>query len=175
VLSTLAIIPCTSQKAEEPGPAKEVWVGHHFQATLMHVEEFFDEVRIMSFKYGMIPPDFIIEPYDVNIHFEPWEVRVRWKRLILRHVQELMDELKPGIVGLYVGKADAPWLAKKLTQANPDVVIITPWAGKGIGERIEQAYEGISPFIVDGEDIRAEDSDQSETQHGDGTPTEPST
>lgn len=157
MLKTVAIIPCMNQKSDEPGPAREVWVGHHFQATLMHVEEFYDQVFIISFKYGLITPDTIIEPYDINIHFEPWDVRVKWKRMVIQQVKDFLIEQQPGIVGLYSGKEDADWLSKKINQNAPDVLCTTPWRGKGVGQRIEEAYEGTNPFIIEGKDIRKEE------------------
>jgi hypothetical protein len=154
-VTTLAIIPCTNQKSEEAGPAREVWVGVHFQLTLMYAEEFFDETRIMSFKYGMIRPDDVIEPYDMNIHYEPLAVRVRWKRLVMGHCVQLVEEYKPNVVGLFVGKADQDWLKKTFTGRGARVIV--PWAGLGTGQRQEAAYGGLNPFIVDGVDIRKED------------------
>lgn len=153
-MTTLAIIPCTNQKSDEPGPAREVWIGGHFQLTLMHVEEFFDEVRIMSFKYGMITPDQVIEPYDMNIHMEPLPVRVRWKRMVMQQIQDLVETYQPSVVGLYVGKADQDWLIKTFGGRGAKVII--PWAGKGTGQRQEAAYGGANPFIIDGQDIRPE-------------------
>jgi hypothetical protein len=155
VLHTLAIIPCTSQKADEPGPARDVWTGVHFQLTLMHAEEFYDRTVIMSFKYGLITPDDLIEPYDMNIHKEPLKVRVQWKRMMMQHIQrEMSGELdpKPGIVGLYVGGIDVDWLYKAFTGRGARV--IQPWKGLGTGQRQEAAYGGTSPFVIDGLDIR---------------------
>jgi hypothetical protein len=169
LLKTLALIPCTSQKADEPGPAREVWIGAHFQLTLMHAEEFYDEIRIMSFKYGLITPDFVIEPYDTNIHMEPLAERVRWKRMVMRQIIETVNEIKPGIVGLYVGKADQDWLMKAFGGRGVQHVLL-PWAGLGTGRRQEAAYGGANPFEVNGIDLRKEidADDQSEARDPDG-------
>jgi hypothetical protein len=158
---SVAIIPCTSQKADEPGPAKEVWIGTHFQLTLMHVEEWYDKIYIMSFKYGLITPDTVIEPYDLNIHFEPAPVRMRWKRMVMGQIVDVCEEQeKPFVVGLYVGKDDQPWLMKAFGGRGASRVLI-PWAGKGTGQRQEAAYAGENPFLVDGKDVREDAVDQS--------------
>jgi hypothetical protein len=154
MLSTLAIIPCTNQKSDEPGPAREVWTGVHFQLTLLHAEEFYDRTLIMSFKYGLITPDEVIEPYDMNIHFEPLKVRVAWKRMMMQHIQRECEN-PPGILGLYVGKTDVDWLSKAFLGRGTKK-IIQPWAGLGTGQRQEAAYGGTNPFIIDGTDIREE-------------------
>lgn len=152
-LSTLAIIPCTNQKSEEPGPAREVWVGIHFQLTLMHAEEFYDRTLIMSFKYGFITPDTVIEPYDMNIHYEPLTVRVKWKRMVMEQLRQECEPEAPGIVGLYVGKTDVDWLNKAFLGRGTQHVIL-PWAGLGTGQRQEAAYGGANPFMRDGKDLR---------------------
>jgi hypothetical protein len=152
--TTIAIIPCTNQKSDEPGPARDVWFGTHFQLTLMHAEEFYDVVYIMSFKYGMITPDFVIEPYDMNIHFEPLPMRVRWKRMVMQQLQDMVQKHHPTVVGLYVGKADQDWLTKAFNGRG--AIVLVPWAGLGTGQRQEAAYGGANPFLVDGKDVRYE-------------------
>jgi len=151
-MQTVALIPCTNQKSENPGPAREVWVGHHFQTMLMHAEEFYDVTYIMSFKYGLITPDQHIEPYDTNIHKEPLVEQIKWRRMLTKQLIELcMDP--PHVVGIYVGKADADWIEDFLFR-NGVVHVIQPWRGMGIGDRIQACFEATNPFEVDGVDVR---------------------
>ena len=155
-LETVAIIPCTGQKDDNPGPAKEVWIGHHFQLPLLHAEEWYDRILIMSFKYGMITPETEIEPYDRNIHDEPMGERMKWRRMVMHQIAEICEENPPGVVGLYVGKRDVSWLAKAF-KGRAGAHIILPWSGMGIGQRIEAAYLGDNPFEVDEEQFGVDD------------------
>jgi hypothetical protein len=70
--TVLVIVPCGKAKVwdSEPGrgatPAREAYTGPPFKVNRRYVERFSTEWRILSAKYGFIPPDSEIEPYDVS-------------------------------------------------------------------------------------------------------------
>jgi len=121
---------------------------------LMHAEEFYDVTYIMSFKYGLITPDQIIEPYDTNIHKEPLVEQIKWRRMLTKQLQEMCLK-PPHVVGIYVGKADADWIEDFLKR-NGIVHVIQPWRGMGIGDRIQACFEATNPFMVGEVDVRHE-------------------
>lgn len=140
----IAIIPCTNQKTDSPGPAREVWKGSHFQFTLLHAETFYDKVLIMSYKYGFIDPDYEIEPYDINIQHQPAVERLKWWWLVREHIQEVA-ELKPELVAIYTGNFERDRIIKEFFQHGVRNIIV-PWEGLGVGERMQQVYDRVLPY-----------------------------
>lgn len=141
----VALIPCTVQKTEVGGPAREVWVGSHFQFTLLHAETFYDKVYIMSYKYGFITPDTVIEPYDLNIQHEPAVERLKWWWIIKEDIKRVAEEDKPELFAIYTGNFERERIIRELF-VNGVRNIIVPWEGLGVGERMQAVYDRTEPF-----------------------------
>jgi hypothetical protein len=144
-VKTIAIIPCTSQKSEIGGPAKEVWIGGHFQLTLAYVEYFFDQIYIMSYKYGLIEPERYIEPYDIDMRIEKASQRIRWWYMLKDDIEALVDNQKPDLVALFTGGYERSRIVRQFIRNGCNNVIV-PWAGLGTGYRQEAVYDGVPPF-----------------------------
>lgn len=141
----VALIPCTNQKADKPGPAREVWTGSHFQFTLLHAETFYDKVYIMSYKYGFITPDTVIEPYDLNIQNRPAVERLQWWWIIKEDIARVVKEDNPTLFAIYTGNYERERIIRELF-VNGVRNIIVPWEGLGIGERMQAVYDKVIPF-----------------------------
>ncbi len=144
----IAIIPCTAQKSEIGGPAREVWIGGHFQLTLAYVEHFMNKIYIMSYKYGIIPPDFWIEPYDIDMRIEKASERIKWWYMMREHIEKLVEEEKPDLVALFTGSFERSRIIREFVRNGCNNVIV-PWAGLGTGERQQAVYDGEPPFDYD--------------------------
>jgi len=146
--TTVAIIPCTAQKSEVGGPARDVWVGGHFQLTLAYAEYFFDKVYIMSYKYGLIDPEFFIEPYDIDMRIEKASERIKWWYMMRDHIADLIERDKPDLVGLFTGQFERQRIMLEFKRNDcPNVIV--PWEGLGSGYRQQAVYDGIPPFEYD--------------------------
>jgi hypothetical protein len=145
---TLAIIPCTNQKAAVAGPAREVWSGAHFQLVLAHAEMFYDKVLVMSYKYGLISPDAEIEPYDINIRFAPAAEKLKWWFLVRSQIHDLVDNDCPKLVGLYTGNQERERVMREFCKAGLRDVFV-PWADARAGERMQRVYDGEPPFSLE--------------------------
>lgn len=141
---TIAIIPCTNQKSEVSGPARDVWIGNHFQLVLAHAEMFYDEVLIMSYKYGLIGPDFKIDPYDVDMRYSKAAERIKWWFMLKQQIIEL-SKSKPLLVGLYTGSFERERIMREFVR-NDVKQIILPFEGLKVGERMSRVYDCIPPF-----------------------------
>ena len=141
---TVAIIPCTNQKSDTPGPAREVWIGHHFQLVLAHAEMFYDKVLVMSYKYGFIDPDFVIEPYDIDIRESKAAEKLRWW-FNLRSDIRLLSSWNPLLVGLYTGDVERDRIIREFVRSGTRQVIL-PFEGLSIGKRMAQVYDCEAPF-----------------------------
>jgi len=146
---TLAIIPCTGQKSdEESGPAREIWEGNHFQLILAHVEMFYDRVLVMSYKYGLISPDDVIESYDIDMRTEKAATRIRWWFKLKQQIDKIADEDKPELVALYTGHFERDRVIREFVKHGVEQVIV-PFAGLGIGLRQQAVYDCEDPFDSD--------------------------
>lgn len=143
---TVAIIPCTNQKSNVPGPAREVWQGAHFQLVLAHAEYFYDKVLVLSYKYGLIEPDTEIEPYDINIKFSPMADKMKWWWMVKDHIKDLCGT-KPGLVAIYTGyhTYERERVLREFVRHGVRDVII-PFEGASIGNRMRAVYDGEPPF-----------------------------
>lgn len=145
---SIAIIPCTSQKSETGGPAREVWVGNHFQLVLAYCEHFFDKTYIMSYKYGFIEPDQPIEPYDIDIQLSSAVDKLQWWWKVKGNITELLQQDKPRVVALYTGQFERDRVMREFVLQGCRNVIV-PWEGLGVGYRLQQVYDGKPPFDED--------------------------
>lgn len=143
--NTVAIIPCTNQKSDIAGPAREVWQGTHFQLTLAHAEVFYDKVYVMSYKYGMIEPDFAIEPYDLNIKYANAKQKLEWWWKVREDIAKIAKEDGPDLIAVYTGNFERDRLVREFARNGIRNVII-PWEEKTIGQRMQAVYDGEPPF-----------------------------
>ena len=144
---TIAIIPCTNQKSKVAGPAHEVWQGAHFQLTLYHAQKWYDKVLIMSYKYGLIPPDFFIEPYDIDLQFASASEKLEWWWAVKDQIKELVAD-EPKLIGIHTGDFERKRFIREFVR-NGFRTITIPWEGVPIGERMQMVYDDIPPFDLD--------------------------
>jgi len=141
---TLAIIPCTNQKSEVGGPAREVWIGSHFQYVLAHCEMFYDKVLIMSYKYGLISPDYVIEPYDIDMKDAKPAEKIRWW-FAMRQDIHTVAAYEPLLVALYTGDFERERIIREFVRQGVRQVIL-PFQGLSIGRRLAAVYDCEPPF-----------------------------
>jgi len=145
-MKTLAIIPCTNQKADEPMKARDLWVGSHFQFVLAHAELFYDKVLIMSYKYGLISPDDVIEPYDYDVRNASAVEKLKWWWALREDIIEVCAaEDKPDLVALYTGGFERDRIMREFVRNGVRQVIV-PFEGRGIGQRMSLVYDCVPPF-----------------------------
>jgi hypothetical protein len=149
---TIAVIPCTNQKSATGGPAREVWTGAHFQLVLAHAEHFYDKVFIMSYKYGFISPETVIDPYDINIKNEPAAARLKWWYMLREQIHQLVKDEDPLLLALYTGNFERDRIIREFVKAGLREVI-TPWPHASTGQRMQLVYDGEPPFLL--EDLEA--------------------
>ena len=62
-----AIVACGAEKLDRPAPACELYIGPLFRARKERVESLGIPWWIYSAKYGLIPPERMIEPYELKL------------------------------------------------------------------------------------------------------------
>lgn len=150
-LHRVAVIPCTNQKSNISGPAREVWIGNNFQLTLAHAEMWYDEVFVMSYKYGLIHPEDKIDPYDINIYYASAGDRLKWWITLRQQIHVLGSREKddtpplPDLVAIYTGNYEQERIMREFVRAGMRNVII-PWKGARVGERMQLVYDNVPPY-----------------------------
>lgn len=146
-MDRVAIIPCTNQKSTVPGPAREVWQGANFQLTLYHAEKYYDRVFIMSYKYGLIEPDTLIEPYDIDLKTASAAERLEWWWTVREHIKKLAEE-HPDLIAVYTGKFERNRFLREFVR-NGYRRLIIPWESDAIGQRMQKIYDDIPPYDME--------------------------
>ncbi len=144
---SLAVIPCTGVKDPylEEGPAEEIWQGAHFQYTLAYVEEFFDRVLVLSYKYGLINPKQTIQTYDIDMRAAKPREHIKFWMMLKKQIDQLCEEDPPNLVGFFTGMFDRDRIIREFHRSGVKQ-IITPWEGKGIGYRMQAVFDMEAPF-----------------------------
>ena len=63
----LCIIGCSKDKGDSKGKAADLYIGSNFKIRKKYASEHFTNWVIFSGKYGILDPDEIIEPYNLNL------------------------------------------------------------------------------------------------------------
>lgn len=141
---TVAIIPCTNQKAEVAGTPREIWTGTHFQLVLAHAEMFYDRVMVMSYKYGFIDMDFMVEPYDFDVRTASVSEKLKWWFKVRQDIHDLADA-KPLLIALYTGDFERERIIREFQRCGMNQIIL-PFEGLGIGQRQQAVYDCVEPY-----------------------------
>ncbi len=144
---TLAVVPCTGIKDPfiEEGEAQEIWQGAHFQYTLAYVEEFYDRVLIMSYKYGLVKPTDTIQSYDIDMRTAKPRDHIRWWFKLKAQIDSLAETDPPALLSLFTGNFDRERIIREFVRHGVEQVTI-PWQGKGIGQRMQAVFDLEPPF-----------------------------
>jgi len=146
-MSTLIIIPCAQRKVwdSEPntGPiaASDAYTSAAFRLNRQYAQTFGDAWLILSAKYGLIPPDFIIPgPYNVTFN-HPAADTVTIEQ-IQAQAQRLGLERYSTIIGLG-GKEYRRILVAAIAKFDGDQRFQFPFAGLPIGKAMRAVKQAL--------------------------------
>lgn len=63
----ISLVACLKTKLEKPAPARDLYQSPLFQKASAYCERTYDRWFILSAKYGLLDPKFVIEPYDLSL------------------------------------------------------------------------------------------------------------
>lgn len=92
-MKRIALIACGKTKAPAARPARRLYQGDLFQKSLRYAEEIAkaDEAYVLSAKYGLVPMDQTIAPYEKTLNRAgAAEVR-EWSDKVLEQLREVAD------------------------------------------------------------------------------------
>lgn len=91
-MNTIALISCVKEKLDQTAPAKDIYIGDGFNLWYKDAEERnVSNIYILSGKYGLLLPNQLIEPYDLNLGEQSEEYQYYWKNKVLSRLKELHD------------------------------------------------------------------------------------
>jgi len=128
------IIPCSKKKIWTKGhigpiEAKDAYISTYFRLCKEYVNKFLKKWFILSGKYGIISPDFIImEDYDVKL-----KASKKFKEKVIKQVESIISEDPIEFVVSLCGDVYSNFLKEVFYPLG--VGVKTPLKGMRIGER----------------------------------------
>lgn len=91
-MSKIAIIACVKEKHQTAMPAIDLYCSDEFKKWLLHAKQLQpDTIYILSGKYGLILPETIIEPYDLNLNEADESYHLSWSREVIQKLEQHHD------------------------------------------------------------------------------------
>lgn len=89
----VALIACGKTKAATARPAGELYQGDLFQKSLRYAQDVVgaDAVFVLSAKYGLVPIDAVIAPYEKTLNGLPAREVRAWADRVLDQLREVAD------------------------------------------------------------------------------------
>lgn len=66
-MNRIGLVSCASTKLSRPAPARELYTSPLFRKASAYAELTCESWYILSAKHGLLHPDEVVEPYDVNL------------------------------------------------------------------------------------------------------------
>ncbi len=88
----IALISCTSRKKSYKCQAKDLYSeSSRFQLAFSFAKLIADKIFILSAKYGLIPENMIIEPYNETLKDKSTQERRAWAEMVLNELRKVSD------------------------------------------------------------------------------------
>jgi len=86
----IALISCTSRKKSYKCQAKDLYSeSSRFQLAFSFAKLIADKIFILSAKYGLIPENMIIEPYNETLKDKSTQERRAWAEMVLNELRKV--------------------------------------------------------------------------------------
>jgi hypothetical protein len=129
---TVALVACVGKKNPGPMAARDLYASDWFRKASAYAAREADEWYILSAKYGLLPPDTVIAPYDETPKGMLAAARREWAKRVM---EKLARRLDPGDkVMVLAGQDYRVGLVEPLRQIGCTVLI--PMKGLRIGEQL---------------------------------------
>ena len=130
-MNTIVLISCVSKKLSHRAIARDLYVSSLFRKSLKYIQQFSPQkVFILSAKYGLVPLDEAIEPYDVTLNKMSASERRNWAAKVISQLQQHCDLENDHFVKL-AGKKYRQYLLPHLRSYE------VPLAGLPIGKQLQ--------------------------------------
>jgi len=88
-MSTIVLISCASKKLPHQAIARDLYISPLFRLQWQYAQQFApSQVFILSAKYGVIPAEEVIEPYEKTLNKMSTNERKNWATTVLKQLQQ---------------------------------------------------------------------------------------
>lgn len=143
-IECVALIACSASKCPAPAPARHLYTGQLFRASVRYAEAASLPWAVLSAKHGLLLPDDVIEPYCQSMRDLNLSQREAWARLAANRVS--MRYGKPLHVVLLAGAAYCEPLVPELWRRGW-ITVEKPLAGLRIGQQ-RQRLAGMTAALA---------------------------
>ena len=140
-MKRFALIACSSRKKTHAAPAHDLYDSDLFNLSLQFAERLEpDEIYVLSAKYGLLPIERVIEPYNKTLNEMSASDVKRWATYVLGQMA-MVSDLKRDHFIILAGQTYRKFLVPYLGSYT------VPLEGKRIGEQIQflQSMAGATP------------------------------
>jgi hypothetical protein len=129
----IGLVACCGQKKNEPSRAGDIYQSALFLKSRAWVEQNCDDWMVLSAKYGVLPKDSVIEPYDLTLNDMSASSRAAWSRMVRDQLSDYQDDE----LIVLAGKNYRGWTEGFKTTR--------PMEGLGIGQQLQWLTSQIQP------------------------------
>lgn len=128
-MATVVLISCVSKKLNKPAPAHELYISDLFKKNLAYARKLKPKaIYILSAKYGLVPLEKRIAPYNKTLNtMKDKQVRA-WAELVLKDLRGKVGK-KDQVIFL-AGERYRKYLAPEFSKVS------VPMRGLGIGKQL---------------------------------------
>ncbi len=132
-MAQIVLVSCVSKKRDFPTMAQDLYVSDWFLKASVYAKEIGDRWFILSAKYGLVPPNKTIEPYNVTLKSMSVNSRLMWA---VKVINDLGKFVIPGdMIVFLAGVTYREHLVDPIRKMNCRISI--PMEGLRIGEQMQ--------------------------------------
>jgi cytoplasmic iron level regulating protein YaaA (DUF328/UPF0246 family) len=134
-LKSLGLVSCTKRKQNHRCKASEMYSASDlFSKAYAYCSKNYDQVAILSAKYGLLLPDDEIKPYDLTLNkMRVSEVR-NWSEKVFNQMQKRLDLKEINVVFFHAGVKYRKFIVPKLEAFRIEYRV--PLKNLGIGKQL---------------------------------------
>ena len=132
----LGLISCTKSKQTHPCPAEEMYQPSAlFRKAHSYARKQYDQIGILSAKYGFLLPEEKIEPYDLTLKNMGERAKREWAHSVMRQLEEKLDIAQIESVYIHAGIDYREYLIPLLERKGVSVYV--PLEGLSYGPQLQ--------------------------------------
>ncbi|GAA0636254.1 hypothetical protein GCM10009547_45650 [Sporichthya brevicatena] len=128
------LIGCVQTKLDSPAPAADLFTSPLFKARRAYAERSRRRWFVLSSRYGVLPPDRVVAPYDLPQARQPVDERNSWAEMVLAQLQTELGGLKGRVLEVHAGSAYVDPIASSLTDLG--ATVLAPLRGLALGQHL---------------------------------------
>ncbi len=128
------LLGCVQTKLEHPAPAADLFTSPLFRARRAYAERSRRRWFVLSSRYGLLPPEQVVAPYDLPQARQPVGDRNAWAEMVLAQLRTELGGFQGRTLEIHAGSAYVDPLAPTLTGLG--AVVLAPLRGLGLGKHL---------------------------------------